>query len=151
MAPGDGKKTGNTRGLRHTIALARAGSSCRAAHSCDFLQQQLYDPGRTRACNLWFRRPTPYPLGHRTSWNTWSRPLQVQVPPSPAGQNWPSVTLQSLERGPVSFAIYFKKSLVICLAYFMSFSGVLALCCPFFVSFSLLSFLLCGFLFLLRS
>ena len=24
------------------------------------------DPGRTRACNLWFRRPTPYPLGHRT-------------------------------------------------------------------------------------
>ena len=23
------------------------------------------DPGRTRACNLWFRRPTPYPLGHR--------------------------------------------------------------------------------------
>jgi hypothetical protein len=26
----------------------------------------LYDPGRTRTCNLWFRRPTPYPLGHRT-------------------------------------------------------------------------------------
>ena len=24
------------------------------------------DPGRTRTCNLWFRRPTPYPLGHRT-------------------------------------------------------------------------------------
>ena len=24
------------------------------------------DPGRTRPCNLWFRRPTPYPLGHRT-------------------------------------------------------------------------------------
>ena len=23
------------------------------------------DPGRTRACNLWFRIPTPYPLGHR--------------------------------------------------------------------------------------
>ena len=22
------------------------------------------DPGRTRTCNLWFRRPTPYPLGH---------------------------------------------------------------------------------------
>ena len=21
------------------------------------------DPGRTRTCNLWFRRPTPYPLG----------------------------------------------------------------------------------------
>ena len=24
-----------------------------------------HDPGRTRTCNLWFRRPTPYPLGHR--------------------------------------------------------------------------------------
>ena len=23
------------------------------------------DPGRTRACNLWPRRPTPYPLGHK--------------------------------------------------------------------------------------
>ena len=26
---------------------------------------QQIDPGRTRTCNLWFRRPTPYPLGHR--------------------------------------------------------------------------------------
>ena len=26
----------------------------------------VHDPGRTRTCNLWFRRPTPYPLGHRT-------------------------------------------------------------------------------------
>ena len=26
------------------------------------------DPGRTRTCNLWFRRPTPYPLGHRAAW-----------------------------------------------------------------------------------
>ena len=25
------------------------------------------DPGRTRTCNLWFRGPTPYPLGHRTT------------------------------------------------------------------------------------
>ena len=25
----------------------------------------LFDPGRTRTCNLWFRRSTPYPLGHR--------------------------------------------------------------------------------------
>ena len=25
------------------------------------------DPGRTRTCNLWFRRPTPYPLGHRAT------------------------------------------------------------------------------------
>ena len=27
----------------------------------------IHDPGRTRTCNLWFRRPTPYPLGHRAS------------------------------------------------------------------------------------
>ena len=27
----------------------------------------ISDPGRTRTCNLWFRRPTPYPLGHRAS------------------------------------------------------------------------------------
>ena len=26
-----------------------------------------YEPGRTRACNLWFRRPTPHPLGHRAA------------------------------------------------------------------------------------
>ena len=25
------------------------------------------DPGRTRTCNLWFRGPTPYPLGHRAA------------------------------------------------------------------------------------
>ena len=24
-----------------------------------------HDSGRTRACSLWFRRPTPHPLGHR--------------------------------------------------------------------------------------
>ena len=28
---------------------------------------QQIDPGRTRTCNLWFRRPTPYPLGHRAN------------------------------------------------------------------------------------
>ena len=26
-----------------------------------------FDPCRTRTCNLWFRRPTPYPLGHRAA------------------------------------------------------------------------------------
>ena len=31
------------------------------AYSC------WHDPGRTRTCNLWFRRPTPYPLGHRAN------------------------------------------------------------------------------------
>ena len=35
------------------------------------LQRQKYDPGRTRTCNLWFRRPTPYPLGHRARCNGW--------------------------------------------------------------------------------
>ena len=28
---------------------------------------KMTDPGRTRTCNLWFRRPTPYPLGHRAT------------------------------------------------------------------------------------
>ena len=28
-------------------------------------ERHTVDPGRTRTCNLWFRRPTPYPLGHR--------------------------------------------------------------------------------------
>ena len=28
------------------------------------------DHGRTRTCNLWFRRPTPYPLGHAASHDT---------------------------------------------------------------------------------
>jgi hypothetical protein len=30
------------------------------------------DPGRTRTCNLWFRRPTPYPLGHRAIAYSWT-------------------------------------------------------------------------------
>ena len=33
------------------------------------LQRKKCDPGRTRTCNLWFRRPTPYPLGHRAKCN----------------------------------------------------------------------------------
>jgi hypothetical protein len=28
---------------------------------------KVNDPGRTRTCNLWLRRPTPYPLGHRAN------------------------------------------------------------------------------------
>ena len=31
------------------------------------LSSQNFDPGRTRTCNLWFRKPTPYPLGHRAA------------------------------------------------------------------------------------
>ena len=34
---------------------------------------EMLDPGRTRACNLWFRRPTPYPLGHRAMWHKTSQ------------------------------------------------------------------------------
>lgn len=33
--------------------------------SCGRRCSRTHDPGRTRTCNLWFRRPTPYPLGHR--------------------------------------------------------------------------------------
>ena len=29
------------------------------------MEYSYTDPGRTQACNLWFRRPTPYPLGHK--------------------------------------------------------------------------------------
>ena len=75
-------KQTSTVGLRHATAVFRAGFCCSAAQCYHFFQQQFYDPGRTRTCNLWFRRPTPYPLGHRTSWNTGSRPLQLQMPPS---------------------------------------------------------------------
>ena len=75
-------KQTSTVGLRDATALFRAGFCCSAAQCYHFFQQQFYDPGRTRTCNLWFRRPTPYPLGHRTSWNTGSRPLQLQMPPS---------------------------------------------------------------------
>ena len=75
-------KQTSTVGLRDATALFRAGFCCSAAQCYHFFQQQFYDPGRTRTCNLWFRRPPPYPLGHRTSWNTGSRPRQLQMPPS---------------------------------------------------------------------
>ena len=34
-----------------------------------------HDPCRTQTCNLLFRGPTPYLLGHRASCNPWSRPI----------------------------------------------------------------------------
>jgi hypothetical protein len=37
------------------------------AASSNAIMDKSADPGRTRTCNLWFRRPTPYPLGHRAS------------------------------------------------------------------------------------
>ena len=48
------------------------------------------DPGKTRTCNLWFRRPTPYPLGHRALKRMRTSTFQQQlcgarprVPPPP--------------------------------------------------------------------
>ena len=77
-------KQTSTVGLLDATALFRAGFCCSAAQCYHFLQRQFYDPGKTRTCNLWFRRPMPHPLGHITSSNTGSRPLelQLQIPPS---------------------------------------------------------------------
>ena len=33
-------------------------------HLSSCVCRAIIDPGRTRTGNLWFRRPTPYPLGH---------------------------------------------------------------------------------------
>ena len=40
------------------------------AGSANITSQELHinDDCRTRTCNLWFRGPTPYPLGHRAIW-----------------------------------------------------------------------------------
>ena len=32
--------------------------------------QAMHTPGGTRTHNPWFRRPVPYPLGHKGSWQT---------------------------------------------------------------------------------
>ena len=59
---------GGARPREASRGLARPG--CRAKNGrhrvCLCVFQGINDPGRTRTCNLWFRRPTPYPLGHRT-------------------------------------------------------------------------------------
>ena len=50
----------------------------------------MFDPGRTRTCNLWFRRPTPYPLGHRAPLHcrnrlfAWFKNVSVVLPAFPA-------------------------------------------------------------------
>ena len=64
-------------GIRHTGDPKTQHTSCdfeaaavvwRCARACrKHLAHTTDDPGRTRTCNLWFRRPTPYPLGHRAS------------------------------------------------------------------------------------
>ena len=58
------------RGGGGTLSIAQTGNSARKCWAeCQRRgkRQEVYacDPGRTRTCNLWFRRPTPYPLGHR--------------------------------------------------------------------------------------
>ena len=57
-----GSCCGNCHAL-HT--RARSGTTAIVAQCV--MQHLGYDPGRTRTCNLWFRGPTPYPLGHRAS------------------------------------------------------------------------------------
>ncbi len=57
-----GSCCGNCHAL-HT--RARSGTTAIVAQCV--MQHLGYDPGRTRTCNLRFRGPTPYPLGHRAS------------------------------------------------------------------------------------
>ena len=54
--------------LSHSATMCPGGCFARPARMRILLARtQNVDPGRTRTCNLWFRRPTPYPLGHRAS------------------------------------------------------------------------------------
>ena len=54
-------------GGRETSVAAPADATCLMVSGTRGRKQGIicHDPGRTRTCNLWFRRPTPYPLGHR--------------------------------------------------------------------------------------
>ena len=69
-APSIGQGGARPRGLaRPRDAASRglaAGLRMADIESVYVSYQGINDPGRTRTCNLWFRRPTPYPLGHRT-------------------------------------------------------------------------------------
>ena len=50
----------------HMLTLELSNPDIKSSKAClGFMHGHATDPGRTRACNLWFRRPTPYPLGHR--------------------------------------------------------------------------------------
>ena len=58
--------------LTSQLAAIRSGASLlcfsfsfRKVGSCHIASYFSHDLGKTRACNLWLRRPTPYPLGHR--------------------------------------------------------------------------------------
>ena len=52
-------------GQNNWIAPLWLAVSLRAGRQTWAMDVRKNDPGRTRTCNLWFRRPTPYPLGHR--------------------------------------------------------------------------------------
>ena len=52
-------------GQNNWIAQIWLAVSLRAGRQTWAMNVRKNDPGRTRTCNLWFRRPTPYPLGHR--------------------------------------------------------------------------------------
>ena len=63
------------------------------------------DPGRTRACNLWFRRPTPYPLGHRPLSGCSHKPFQY-IPCSCSGtanETFSKWSHAGLSRGPYGY------------------------------------------------
>ena len=66
---------------RRRAGAAPDGSARHASGKQRGRQMHRHDPGRTRACNLWFRRPTPYPLGHRATCMSF---LGRQHPPPPA-------------------------------------------------------------------
>ena len=54
---------------------------CHPAHTPPKkLKLSKNDPGKTRACNLWFRGPTPYPLGHRTAPYPKQRQIDFEQP-----------------------------------------------------------------------
>ena len=74
---------------------------------------EMIDPGRTRACNLWFRRPTPYPLGHRAIWH---RASQVAYQHKFPLSRWLANTVDAL----YSFASNFMRKMKWCMGSILS-------------------------------
>ena len=62
----DGWRTKSVKSIWHVKAHEQTGVRLPEV-ATNKIPPKRVDPGRTRACNLWFRRPTPYPLGHRTT------------------------------------------------------------------------------------
>ena len=66
---------------RPNSQLIKVGNhTCHPAHPSQKTATIENDPGKTRACNLWFRGPTPYPLGHRTAPYTKQRQIDFERP-----------------------------------------------------------------------